>query len=202
MSTKAKHLQKSYRQGEGYPLTVSSRASGDPGKTTLEFSLHELPVPDRRYVADVASVIRANGFVRMLFGQTKIDGVQLRSLLDIHFPISAISRFLGTAKALEVAFDELKSSSEFSPVYLSDIKDEPEQTIGLTANILMASCSGEESCMDLYQISPYSVAEVKKGRGLSADPVVRVSLPTELLLSLIEEFHSIIGSIHINEEKT
>lgn len=95
---------------------------------------------------------------------------------------------------LKISFELLKQQG-MKLGTLIDITDEPNQTIGLTANIVMASCSGEESALDFYHMSPFSVVEVQKGGGLFADPVVRVILPTSLLMALVDKLDQIKDSL-------
>lgn len=195
MSTRKDHIQRTARAGEGVQIAIVRQI----GATTdshhqIQIDLRSAPVPDRRYTADVVCLTQSNGVVRFLFGQTRVDGIQLRSLLDVHFSLLAASRLSKTMDDLKISFELLKQQG-MKLGTLIDITDEPNQTIGLTANIVMASCSGEESALDFYHMSPFSVVEVQKGGGLFADPVVRVILPTSLLMALVDKLDQIKDSL-------
>lgn len=194
MNAKKKNTQQTTRKGEGEPLGILRQSSGGSGVASLDLDLSNLPVPERRYTADVAGLLQSKSLVRMLFGQTKVDGIQIRSMLDVHFSMAGITRFLNTTQALEPVFEHLKLNYGVTRSDLTDFSDEPNQTIGLTANIVMSSCSEWESCLDFYQISPFSIAAAQKGGGLSADQVVRVSLPTDLFMGMIESLKLIVES--------
>lgn len=196
MSTKKAHLQKNARQGEGVPLTMVRQSVDSSGEVmSLEIDLRNLPVPDRRYTADVVALVQSDEFVRMIFGQTQVDGIKLRSLLDIHFPKNAIHRFLRSLEKIDSTLEHLKSKYGIQPAQITTVVEEPSQTIGLTANMIMASVSNRESGLDFFHMSSFSTAEARRGGNLYADPIVRVSLPTSLFFSLIAQLNSIKASL-------
>lgn len=70
---------------------------------------------------------------------------------------------------------------------LQEVVEEPPapQTVALAANMLIIAFSGREAVMDFYHASPFVLSQVQNNGKFAVDPVVRVILPSGLLLSLI-----------------
>jgi hypothetical protein len=150
----------------------------------MQFSanLSQVPVPDRRYPADVVSIVSDEHMVRLLFGQRKIAGAGLRSLLVIHMTFDSIHQFLGSFEAVEKKVSEMLK--KLPDGKLAKIDEEPQQTVALAASIIVAGYSGAESCLDFYHTSPFSIQTVQAGGKLAVEPVVRVTLPTSTFLAM------------------
>jgi len=175
-------VQKLQRPGEGALVDVI-RSSG-PQSHVLQFAanLSLVPVPDRRYPADVVSIVADEHMVRLLFGQRKIAGAGLRSLLVIHMTFDSIHQFLGSLETVEKKTTELLR--KLPEGKLAKIDEEPQQTVALAASIIVAGYSGAESCLDFYHTSPFSIQTVQAGGKLALEPVVRITLPTSTFLAM------------------
>ncbi len=167
----------------------SINVAGTTG-TLFTIDLTSAPVPDRRYAADIATVVRVNDMVRLIFGQTKVGGIEPRSLVVIHLSALAVRQFLQSMPDVLATMRAYAQQSNLTKVSLVDVEKEPNQTVALAANITAASASGREACMDFYYTSPFVMLQVTKGGGFAVDPVVRVMLSTGLLLAICERLES------------
>ena len=159
------------------------------GQTTasLGIDLSSAPVPDRRYVADVVSVIHGKDVIKLLFGQEKISS-GLRSLVIIHMAQFAVSSFVSAVLDMKKpTLAEVMKISNIDVGLLSSIPDEPEQTVAMMASVAAAAVSGQEACVDFYQISSFARLNVMASKKISVEPVVRVELSTSLLVALVEK---------------
>src|SRR5262245_44171463 len=66
----------------------------------VDLDLSRVPLPDKSYLADCAGVIYDEGQaqVKLLFGQRKVVGDELRSLIVIIMSSDAIHQFLTSCK--------------------------------------------------------------------------------------------------------
>src|SRR5258708_6901353 len=94
----ATQVQRMPRQGEGAVVELARRQVTQPdGSTALELNLDlsMAPVPEKRYVADIASLIYEDDVVQLLFGQKKVGRHSgLRSLIVVQMTSTAASHFL------------------------------------------------------------------------------------------------------------
>lgn len=182
------------RIGEGPLIDVHLQQSVQAdGQTTssLGIDLARAPVPDRRYVADVVSVIHGSHVIKLLFGQEKVSS-GLRSLIVIHMAPFAVNAFVFAILGMKnSAVDDALATSHIDAGLLSKITDEPEQTVAMTASVAAAAVSGPEACVDFYQISPFSRMNVVASKKINVDPVVRVDLSTSLLVALVGKLKEI-----------
>ena len=77
-----------FREGEGSLVPVQMQLIERPGLPTVTqfgLNLSTAPVPNRKYVADIFDVHVDRGMAYLLFGQRKLDGNKLRSLIVVHF---------------------------------------------------------------------------------------------------------------------
>ena len=77
-------FQAHIREGEGVIIQSNRRLTPQPnGSVTMELGLDmsKAPVPERRYAADIASVIYRDGNVYIMFRQKKLVGNGLRSMV-------------------------------------------------------------------------------------------------------------------------
>lgn len=183
------------RPGEGAVLEVVRNESvGVSGVTaiSLNVDLTTAPVPDRRYVADVASLIRSGDQNHLVFGQSKIVGKGLRSLIAINLSAAAVRNFVLTLSSFMETGRKYVADNKLSKSgFVDGIEEEPTQTVAMVSNLIAASFSGREACADFYYASPFAFQKVKAGGNFAADPVVRVSLPTGLLFAICEKLISI-----------
>jgi|ERR1035437_221130 hypothetical protein len=180
------------RQGEGIIVETSRKIVPLPnGASSFEISLDlgSAPVPERKYVADVASVKYEDGVLHVLFGQKSIGTANshLRTLIVISMSSLGALMFLRSLNLIRPQLDSLRDKPGYAPVSLPPINAEPAapQTVALAANLMVVAFSGRESVIDFYHASAFVMSQVQRGGKFAVDPVVRVFLPTGLLFSVI-----------------
>ena len=188
------------RHGEGVSLDMQISAAtsvhGQAG-TVLVGSLASLPVPDRRYSADTCSVSYVNETVYVLFGQLRLFGHGLRTMLAVKMTPASVKIYmnsLGGGPSMESVAAPLGIAAEA----LLELDEEPSETVTLAANIVMAGISGREGCMDFYYASPFSKNVAAQAKKLAVDPVVRVDVRTSLVLGLNDKLAQIIEGLPQN----
>jgi hypothetical protein len=193
------------RPGEGVIIETSRKMIPLPnGTSSFEISLDmgSAPVPERKYVANTASVTFEGEFVSMLFGQHTVGTRprRLRTLIVISVSSAGALSFL---KSLEPISAQLKILREQlgSGLALEDIEEEPPapQTVALAANLIVLSFSGREAVIDYYHASPYVLSQLQMNGKLAVDPVVRVILPSGLLLSIIAKVDALKEKFPLDE---
>lgn len=195
MSKKQKNLKRMstlIRAGDGVAIDIVRRtAPRADGTTALEIGLdlRDAPVPDRRYLADVASVKVVEDSLQLLFGQRTVSGNGLRSLVILVLTPEGVKNFLNTcvdfAPKLHAYLDRI--SAPKSP--LSEFTDEPEQTVAMPVSIIAASHVERDACIDFYHASPSAIRSVLQQHDTSVigiDPVVRIQLSTRLLAAVVD----------------
>jgi hypothetical protein len=194
--SKHKHtpVHRHSKPGEGASLSVSRKQSVDVAGATgvsLSIDFTSAPVPDRRYAADIATVVRTNDMVNLIFGQTKVSGTEFRSLLIIHLSAAAVHQTLRSLQELLPTIRKYERFTNLAKVDLTDVDHEPSQTVALTANLVAVSHSGREACLDFYYSSPWVILQVKNGGEFASEPIVRITLSTGLLLAICEKLESV-----------
>lgn len=193
------------RPGEGTLLDVLPETEPTPaGSTSITFAvqLGSAPVPDRKYVADVCTVLYSpNGF-RLLFGQERLGGKELRSLVVIHMAAAGVARLIKSFENMkQPSLAELVETLAVQPESLSTMPQEPDQTVALSANMTLGAIAGREACLDFYQASPFSIVAVRKAKKLGLDPVVRIDVRTTLLLGLLDELRKLVSELPDSERQ-
>lgn len=177
------------RQGEGFALPTDRRQIVKVDGTTISevaFKLSDAPAPERRYIADIYGVLPTIGGYKLLFGQEKIGGAGLRSLLVVQMTDEAVRRFVDITAEFPTPGQFVSEDASLDRP--SVIEQEPDQTLAVRANVVSAALSNGESCMDFYQISPFASHAVQSGGKLQMSQVVRVELRTGQLMALLSEF--------------
>jgi hypothetical protein len=174
-------IQRIPRPGEGAKLVVTEQKHTVDGETTLKLDMLQAQVPDRRYVADCGTVLRSGDVFRLVFAQSKTSPTGLRSVIDVQMMRPAVSMFLSSLETVQ----ENLTQGQAQPLALLGSYEEPSQAVGLAANVVPIAFSGSEACMDFYQMSAFMMSTLAKGADVYAEPVVRVTLPTGLLIALI-----------------
>jgi hypothetical protein len=177
------------RPGEGAILEVGRKMVPHPDGTAgfqISLDLLNAPVPERRYVADGVNLTHSNGFVHLVFWQKKITGNEARSMVVLSLTSFAVLQYLQNAEAqidqLEKTTGKLKIEGS-----LEKLPEEPAQTVCLAANIIATGWSGREACMDFYHASPFVFGMLANNGKFAAEPIVRVSLSTGVLLALFRQ---------------
>jgi hypothetical protein len=154
--------------------------------------LSDAPVPERKYVADVCGVTYVPGTVQLLFGQRRIGGDGLRSLLVIQMSSSGAVRFLAAISQLAPqTLEEMAKVTGIVAEKSAPINTEPEQTVALAASFVLLASAVDETTMDFYQASAFAISAMPHSGKLALDPVVRIDLRTSLLLGLVEELRKL-----------
>jgi hypothetical protein len=193
-------VQRLPRQGEGAVVELSRRQVTHPDGTTsleLNMDLALAPVPEKRYVADVASITYADDVLQILFGQKKIgQSDELRSLIVVQMTSTAARQFLKTLTTWEPG---ARKWAELNDIHaeLTEVEKEPPQTVTLFANIVGLAFAGREACMDFYHASPFALHYVQQNKKMSVEPVVRVMLGTGLALALVDKIRDVSAKFSI-----
>ncbi len=183
------------RPGEGAAVHVQQRLVPVVGGTVLELLLRlgDAPVPDRRYPADLAWVDRNDGHVRLMFGQRRLSGDKLRSLVIVTMTCEAAERFLSTCLDFGPALQKYLHDSRTDSAELIALSDEPEQTVVLVANIVALAHSSNEATLDFYHASARAMHEAisQKADRIGVEPVVRVMLSGALLDAILTKCRAV-----------
>ena len=189
------------RPGEGALVdVVISHATDVGGQSSVLMSLDisNAPAPERKYAADTCSVLVKGSTVKLLFGQQRVSGGGLRSMVVIHMTPNGVQQFLGSvAQVKDPSFADIAKRESIKPDELPKALEEPPpgQTVGLTANLLVTAVSGDAACIDFYQASPFVMTALARApKKMALDPVVRVDLATSLFFGLVTELQKIARS--------
>jgi hypothetical protein len=180
------------REGEGVVVTTARRMVPRPDGTTsyeMAVDMGDAPVPERRYVADIASVSYRDGTVYLVFGQRKLVGRGLRTMVVLTMSSLGVLNFL---KACEGIPSEVlnKFVSPNLMLKTDELEEEPSQVVDLAANIIVAGFSGREACFDFYFVSPYVLGQLAQGGKFAVDPVVRVILQSGLASAIVKSLQA------------
>ncbi len=187
------------RPGDGVGIEVVHQTIPQPNGTTLRtagLNLSTAPVPDRRYAADLATVLYKHEVLRLVFAQETISSISptLRSMLIVNMAPGAARNFLRSLQQLSPTLDELAEKNGIEPGPLFNVESEPGQTIALAANLAAVAIIGRDACIDFFQASPFAMAKIGSARMIPVDPVVRVDVRTSLLLSLRNAIQKLEGN--------
>jgi hypothetical protein len=132
--------------------------------------------------------------MKLLFAQRDVVGDGYLTLLTVQMTFDSVRNFLQSMEKLEEGVKELEKSN-FPQGKLSEIKGTAHQSAAVSASMILAGYSGIEGCMDFYYTSPFSIHSINFGMKLSVEPVVRVSLPTPLLIALSRQLRELEPSL-------
>ena len=162
------------------------------GQTFVSFSFDAdtAPTPDRKYLADIASIVCGVRSIKLLFAQEKVSG-GLRNLLVVEISPGAASTFIkSTNEVKNPTFKEVAELNQLPIPELSVIIQEPEQTVALKANIISCAVSGHDACIDFYYISAVAMRKLATTDKVNMDAVVRVDMDSNLFLAVLEQLES------------
>lgn len=174
----------STRPGEGYAVDLTI-VSTDKNNVVGTMDMSSLPVPDRRFASDAAN-IRVDGHqVKLLFAQKQPVGDDLLSMLIVTMAPESVVQLLETLndKFMGTLREYL---SKLPAVELETFKANAPQSVALMSSVALVGFTGSTACLDFYFASPFSVQQLATIRKLSLEPVVRVTIPTGVLLALID----------------
>lgn len=179
--------QVSSLKGEGLRVPFKVQQSGVRNGVTSatgEVSFKDITAPDRRFVADCFELrVHPGGFAQWLFGQTQIDGKNLRALLDLRYPLQGMESVAALFKRYAFESPPSSDTSQFSRVFES----EPAQTLALEVNLTRVSASRHSSVVDFFHSSGLGMNEVLVDAHIFVMPIVRVLVPFDLMHQLAQE---------------
>ncbi len=170
-------------------LTQPSGASA----IQLSIQLHEIPVPERRYVADAVGVETRGENVRFLFGQKALDSERLRSIVVVSVFPDPIHNFLRTCDVTPEGVQgnflsgltDFLSRNEIAPTPPQTFREEPAQAVALTSNLISVTYVGREAELDFFHLAPNALRKVNKDSEVAVDPIVRIDLATSALAGIL-----------------
>lgn len=176
------------RPGEGTIIQLSPNTAnaGPPG--SFQVDVASAPVPERRFAADVYGVVRNRSVIKLYFGQCPIPGAELEALLVINMNCFAVANSITAVDAMKAP--NLKEIAELEKLLAAppiSVKTVPKQTATMTATITLAAIAGQDASVDFFKSSPFAMASAKDSGMLAVEPVVRVDMPSELFIGLIEQ---------------
>jgi hypothetical protein len=198
VSTKSHQLSKESRSG---PSSVRAGANGTfivpilkrvlaqpSGATGIQISVdvNEIPVPERRYVAEVVGIDRKGETVRMLFAQTGLNSEKLRSLVIVSVFPDAVRNLLKSCDGFLPTLSEFLERNGVQPAPLQTFREEPAQTVALVSNMVAITYVGREAELDFFHLAPNALRKVNEQSEVAVDPIVRVDLATSALAPLLK----------------
>jgi hypothetical protein len=182
------------RHGEGKEIEVIRQTVPQTdGTTSYEFNIDisHAPVPERRYVADAATLLFSGDVVRLVLGQKRLlSSEELRSAVVVFLSAQALTYFLRSSNDVHPILNEYAAQHQISE-FLTELKTEPEHTTFITSNIILMAFSGREACLDFYNSSPFVLAVAQKGGKWALDPILRVDLSTGLLIAILDKMETL-----------
>ncbi len=180
-------------EGELVPIRHTHVVNVDgTSATAMEINLGQAAVPDRKYLADVSCVVHEDHELALLFGQKRLSGNKLRSLLIVRMPAPRVLMMLKTVSEMKSpTLAEVAKALAITTEHLPPVPEEPDQTLALASNMAMLAFSGREACLDFYHSSPFAVAAAPKAQKLAVEPVVRVEMRTGALLAMLDHIQDL-----------
>ncbi|MDP9008865.1 MAG: hypothetical protein M3N91_09220 [Pseudomonadota bacterium] len=179
------------RDGEGTSIDIQlDKFISADGKhvANIGINLGSAQVPDRKYAADLCAVFSDKGSVKILFGQQRLDGKNLRTAVIVQMTVESASRFLGTLTQAGGPLSEVNRfiAEKYPPEALAKDVAEPQpgQIIALAANLAVVAMSDNEACIDFYQASPFALGLAFKTNKLALEPVVRIDCRSTLFFGM------------------
>lgn len=185
------------RPGEGSVLSLTPRIVTTKSGAlvqVLHANMADAPVPDRKYAANVASVVLRRGEAELMFGQERVGSAALRSLVLVTVSATPIRTFIASLDRLDDGGARLSDLAErigASPEQLVEISEDAPQTILLRANQIVLAIADEEVCLDFYQASAFAVRAAQATHQISVDPIVRIEMRFSLFLGLVKRLREL-----------
>ena len=192
--------QRTLRLGEGHAVEVSVVPASKGVQAHYAIDTSALPVPDRRLSCDTVDVVVSEYLVQLLFAQKSVVGNGFLALLIVQMSFDAVHQFLRTVEPLEDGIVALEKG-KLAKGSVSKISEKPEQAAVVTSSMILAGYSGSDGCLDFYYTSPFSMRSINFGNKISVEPVVRVNLPTPLLVAMWRKLKELAKNLpSMNEE--
>ena len=161
--------------------------------TKLMIRMDDADIPSRQFTADRGWLHRDGDTTWLLFGQAGPFGDRIQSVIRINLSPEAVHMFIESCSEFLPTVRGFCDRFRVAQVGLDAPKEGPGANAGLavmTANIIQAAQNARESVMDFYLLDAVAVRAAARRdvepEQTSVEPVVRVLLPTGLMLPLLE----------------
>lgn len=196
MTKTDRSLQTFQRRGDGFPIKVTREVTSNPDGTqgvVLSLDLSDAYVPEKKYLANVAAVHPSDHGFMIAFGQRRDFGKGLRSLVQIKMSAQSVTALLETCKRI---LDQLMEQIRLQGLpdrALTEIDEEPPQTVAMFANVVAVATSEMDACMDFYALSAFSLGGALQGQShqVGLEPILRVTLDMPLMVALLTRLKDI-----------
>lgn len=177
------------------PVRIKIREPKE-GQGLIELALDysKAEVPTRAYFADYVQVFEGRADVTLIFGRLIPGTKQLRTQIEISFSRdSFVAQLWKSSRAMHASIRENKDT-----LPLPRIEAELSQVVHTSrANNVFMAILGEEAILDFYYIAPSDIHFVRLGHRsqVNLEPVIRISLPSPLLLEFLEECDALVSKM-------
>jgi len=128
--------------------------------------------------------------VHLIFWQKKITGNEARSMVILSLTSHAALQYLQNSEEQIAQLKKTTSKNKLEGS-LENLPEEPTQTVCLAANLVATGWAGREACMDFYHASPFVIGMLVKNGRFAAEPMVRISLTTGILIALFLQLEAL-----------
>jgi len=156
------------------------------------------PVPEHFYVADYFEVHDLDPVVLFVFGKLAApDSHALRNKLEVYFPSQHfVTQFWRSSREFHSSLRLWTEQFQLRPVSSQRIMAEPNTAKTIHANNALMVLAGGEALIDFFYLSPRDVSlKAPKGEEIELMPLVRVILPPNMLLGLLNAAEPIASSL-------
>jgi hypothetical protein len=121
-----------------------------------------------------------------VFGQKKICGEELRSIIVINSTRKSLKEFVHSISNINPTLKDIAKTLNIEIDGTNKAITEPDQALSLTANIISIATSDYNTTLDFYNISPTSMKSAGSSGKVGIDPIVRVELSTSIFIGLFD----------------
>lgn len=180
--------------GSGPVRIKITEGSGGQGLIEMWLDYEKADVPSRAYFADYVDVQEGRADITLIFGRLVTGSKKLRTQVEISFSRDSFVAQLW--RSSRVLHNLLTSNAELRLPSLDGIAYSETVHTSRSNNVFMAAL-GEEALLDFYYIAPSDIHFVKMGRRnqVALDPVIRISLPTPLVLEFLEKCDQLVSQM-------
>lgn len=164
------------------------------GLIELSLDYEKAEVPSRAYFADYVDVLEGRADITLLFGRLTPGTKKLRSQVEISFSRHS---FVGQVwRSTREMHEMLRKNEKLELPPVEDVQYSDMVHTSRANNVFMAVL-GEESIADFYYIAPSDLHFVRLGRrdNVNLEPVIRVSLPSPLVLEFLNKCEGLISKM-------
>ena len=150
----------------------------------IQVDYRRAPIPDRSYYADYCDVQKARSGFGLFFGKLITGTSRLRTKIEVDFPEEMfVKQLWGTSREFHKMVQAAAGAMHFPP--LTAVED-TEKVQTFRSNNVFMGVWGEEGVMDFYYLSPRDLHGYNQASP-ALEPVVRVVMPTPLVLEFLEK---------------